>query len=558
MQTNNRGFFLLGATLISACALVYLCGWHIPLMEIDAIQYANIAREMLKTGHFLEIYDRGKDYLDKPPMLFWISALSMKIFGVSDWAYRLPSYLFALLAVYSTYKLAALFYKKEIAMVSAIVLASCQALFLITHDVRTDTMLMAWVALAIWQLAAWYRDKSWKRIIIIGIALAGGLMTKGPIALIVPAFCFAVHFFLRREFKPFFRWEYIPMLVITGILLIPMCIGLYNQYDLHPGKIIDGLTIKSGLRFFFWTQSFGRITGESQWHENDSFFFLFQNMLWSFLPWIIFFVIGLVRDVRRIFQVRFKLPEGEEWITTGGFLLTYCALGISRYQLPHYIFVVFPLAAIITGKAVYGIFVEAREKVRGRKALFVVHTVIFILLWVALITLLFFPFPDRGRLPGIFAVVAFCGWILLLIRWRKPQSRLLLLAVSTIVCVNFFLDIGFYPHLLDYQLHHVIMTGMKQHDIAPDQLNVYGMDEERALDFYTRHRYAHVDNFNGLKTGDCVMVNQKVLDSLGPHPGWSVVYRGKYFHVSTLDIQFINPDTRDGDLTPVYILRKEP
>src|SRR4029077_5663913 len=106
----------------------------------------------------------------------------------------------------------------------------------------------------------------------------------------------------------------------------------------------------SGLRFFFWTQSFGRITGESTWTENGHFFFLFQNLLWGFLPWTIFFIGGLVDEMVQLIRNRFLIPPGGEWITTGGFTMTYCALGMSHYQLPHYIYVVLPLAAIITGK----------------------------------------------------------------------------------------------------------------------------------------------------------------------------------------------------------------
>ncbi len=52
------------------------------------------------------------------------------------------------------------------------------------------------------------------------------------------------------------------------ILLIPMSIGLYQQFDLHPEKIVNGKHGVSGLRFFYWSQSFGRITGESPW-KND-------------------------------------------------------------------------------------------------------------------------------------------------------------------------------------------------------------------------------------------------------------------------------------------------
>jgi len=548
MQMNLR----LGLALIGACALTYLLGWCIPLMEIDAAQYANISREMLRTGHYLEIFDRGKDYLDKPPMLFWLSALSMRIFGVHDWAYRLPSYLFSLLAIYSTYRLALIYYRREIALLSAVVLASCQALFLINHDVRTDTMLMGWVIFSIWQLAAWFKFPSWGRLLLLSIGLAGGLMTKGPIALIVPVFCLGSHFFLQRKFRQFFRWEYIPMLCIIGVLLIPMCIGLYRQYDMHPGKVIDRITINSGLRFFFWTQSFGRITGESAWHENDSFFFLFQNMLWAFLPWIIFFVIGLVRDIRHLFRVKFRLPEGEEWITTGGFILTYCSLAISRYQLPHYIFVVFPLAAIIAAKAFYTTFFEGAG--RGRKALRATHLIIFSLLWVALIALLFLPFPELRVPYGIAAIIAAGVWV---IAWARKAS-LVTLAVLTMVGINAFLGIAFYPRLLQYQLNEVVEEGMRREHIPPDRLFIYKMDEERALDFYTDHLYKHVDDLSTLKSGDCILTNEAQLDSLGSHQGLDLIYDGKYFHVSTLDLPFLNPNTRDRELTPIYILRKAP
>ena len=570
MPTNYRGFVPLCLTLIGACALFYLFGWVIPLMEIDAVQYANISREMLHNGQYLELYDRGRDYLDKPPMLFWLSSLSMRVFGVNDAAYRLPSYLFSLVAVYSTYRLAALLCKREIAVLAGLVLGSCQALFLINHDVRTDTMLMGWVALALWQLAAWYRSGSWSNLLVASVALAGGMMTKGPIALMVPVFCFAPHFLLQRNYRQFFRWEYLVLLLVIGVLLIPMSIGLYRQYDLHPGKVIDGKTIQSGLRFFFWTQSFGRITGESQWHENDSFFFLFQNMLWSFLPWIVFFVVGLLRDVRRLWQVRFKLPAGgfgastggfgrptsgfmsspgDEWISTGGFLLTYCCLGMSHYQLPHYIFVVFPLAAIITAKALYAL---------ATRTLFVTHVVIFSLLWVALFLVIFLPFPVPVGFK-IALVAAVLGWLAVLIWFREGAlARLVLLGVYTMLCINFFVDLCFYPRLLDYQLHSVVMKGMRTNGVAPAQLYVYNMDEERALDFYTDHLYAHTARPDTLPAGACVLTNQQGMDSLGAHPGLDPVYKGGYFHVSTLDIGFLNAATREKELTPVYILRVRP
>ena len=99
--------------IIALCIGTYLLGaFCIPLMDIDAAQYASISREMLEKNSFLQVYDLNQDYLDKPPMLFWLSALSMSVFGIHDWAYRLPSILFALLAIISTYRFARIYYQK--------------------------------------------------------------------------------------------------------------------------------------------------------------------------------------------------------------------------------------------------------------------------------------------------------------------------------------------------------------------------------------------------------------------------------------------------------------
>ena len=211
---------------IILCIVVYIIGSiTVPLMEIDSVQYANISREMLLNKSFLQIFDQGKDYLDKPPMLFWTSALSMYIFGINDIAFRLPSIFMAILAIYSTYKFTMLYYAKEIALLAALVLASSQAMFLITHDLKADTMLMAWVILGIWQFSNWLFTKKWVSLIMAFVAVAFGMMTKGPIALMVPIFSFAPHFLIHRNFKLLFKWEYLVGVLIILVLLIPMDIG---------------------------------------------------------------------------------------------------------------------------------------------------------------------------------------------------------------------------------------------------------------------------------------------------------------------------------------------
>src|SRR5690606_36669435 len=128
--------------------------------------------------------------------------------------------------------------------------------------------LMSWVITAVWLLREWEVQRKLKYLILGFGAVAFGMMTKGPIALMVPIFCFATDWALKRNWKMFFRWEYLIGLVVMGILLLPMSIGSYQQFDMHPEKIVNDVPgATSGIEFFYWSQSFGRITGESKWNN---------------------------------------------------------------------------------------------------------------------------------------------------------------------------------------------------------------------------------------------------------------------------------------------------
>ncbi len=143
--------YIIGIIFLAA-TVVYIIGLFVKVMDVDAAQYASISREMMERGSFLQVLHRGENYLDKPPLLFWLSALSFKLFGISTFAYKLPSFLFTLLGVYSTYQIAKLLYNRDTGILAAVILYTSQAYFLFSNDVRTDALLTGCVAFACWQL----------------------------------------------------------------------------------------------------------------------------------------------------------------------------------------------------------------------------------------------------------------------------------------------------------------------------------------------------------------------------------------------------------------------
>ena len=535
-------------------AILYFSAIRVDTMDIDASQYAEISREMLKSGDYLHVYDRGLNYLDKPPLLFWVSATSIKVFGVNNFGYKFPSILFALLALYATYRLAKIFYGEVTGRMAALVLASCQGMFLMTNDVRCDTILMSWVITAVWLIQEWLLNKKILYLLAGSAAIAFGMMTKGPIALMVPAFCFISDWVLKRQWKNFFQPGYILGLILIALLLIPMSIGLYQQFDLHPGKLVNGTRGVSGLRFFYWSQSFGRITGESPWKNDVDISFLFVNMLWSFLPWIFLFVPALAINIISLVKQKFRLQPQQEWLATGGFLITYLALGSSSYQLPHYIFVVYPLASIGTAKLLSDI-IEHGKYHRLCRIMQPAMLVISILLFVTVFVLVTYVFPQHIIVIGIL-VILFIAW--LYFAFRKPlKGKIFWRTASAIVIANIFLTNIVYHTLLKYQVGSQAGRYIHANKIQSSDIAVYKLhDPLNSLNFYAQEEIEDLDTITNIKERKYLLTMDDGLNELKQqNQPFDIIKQDVSFKVSELTPEFLNPKTRSSQVKNYYLVK---
>lgn len=532
-------------------AILYLLGIGIDTMDVDASQYAEMSREMSTSSNPLFLYDRGNNYLDKPPFLFWVSALSIKLLGATNFGFKLPSILFALWALYATYRLALLLYDNTTASLSALVLGTCQGLFLMTNDIRTDTILMSWVITAIWMLKELEQQMKWKYLIGGALAIACGMMTKGPIALLVPIFCFGSDWVLKRNWSQLFHYRHLLQALLIGVFLIPMSIGLYLQFDKHPEIEVNGQTGVSGLKFFYWTQSFGRITGESHWDNGAPFSFLYENMLWSFLPWVVLFTIALVMNLYTLIRQGGRLRKEQEYITTGGFVLAYLSLALSKYQLPHYIFVVFPLAAIMTARLLAMMLRQRHQKLS--RILTPIQYIISALLLVAALLTFVVVFKTDSFMIWLFV------WVLLTVLWiglsttQKINNKIVWTSAAAIMIANVFMSLHFYPQLLKYQVGSQVGRYIKQ-QMPNIPIAVYAPENPiNAINFYADKmigttQYLHPNQY--------LLTMKKGLDSLQKQQiPFQIIQTGAYFQVSQLTPTFLNPKTRSEAVKPYYILQ---
>lgn len=551
MQTENIVMPKIPNWVFVLLAILHLSAFRVDMMDIDATQYAEMSREMAESGSYLQLYDRGIDYLDKPPMLFWVSSLSMKVFGVNNFGYKLPSVLFALLAIYAVYRLTRLLYNDNTARMAALILGACQGMYLMTNDVRTDTILMSCVITALWMIKEAELQRRWYWVLGGTAAIAAGMMTKGPIALMVPIFCFGSDWVLKRKWKQIFSPYHLVDAVLIAIFLIPMSIGLYQQFDMHPEKTVNGLQNVSGLRFFYWSQSFGRITGESPWNNNAPFEFLFVGMFWAFLPWMFLFVPALVMRLVEVVKQKFKLLPEQEFITTGGFVLAYLALGSSKYQLPHYIFVVFPLAAIMVAKLIAD-FVDG--KYAGLfKVMKPFQWVASVLIMIASLLTLVVVFPV-GITGTMIWMLAFSVWLFIAMH-KRIQAKMFWGSAAAIMLANIFITHHFYYNLLKYQLGSSLGRYMKANKMQVDNLTLHQIDHPlNALHFYA-DRLITLDSA-GTEPGKYVLASYSGIEDIKAQQlPYDLLLEGAYFKVSELTPEFLNPATRQKATEKYYFIR---
>ncbi|MCS7019493.1 MAG: glycosyltransferase family 39 protein [Cytophagales bacterium] len=537
-----------------AIIIVYVSGIFLEVMDIDEAQYAAIAREMASTGEWLQVKDRGENYLDKPPLLFWVAAISFKLLGVSNFSYRFIPLLVSLLGIYATYRFARLYYSQRAAYSAALIIASSMAFFLMHRDVRTDTMLTGWVMFSIWQIAAWLNSQAagkqanWLYLLGGGFGLGCALLAKGPIGLAVPVLAFAAHFIYQQEWHQFFRLQWLWLILIIALMLAPMLWGLYAQYGTN------------GLYFYFWKQSFGRITGENEWVNDVNIFFQAQNFLWSFLPWVILFVAGMLFHIRRVVN-----KQAPELISLGGFVLPFISLSLSRYQLPHYTFVVFPLGAVLTG--VYADYLMANANQPIFKTLRFVQSFLGFLLCTAALLLVFWATPTK-------AWWFWAGWVLLFFLWswfsfnpRSVVQSLLGPSVVGMITACATLNVQVYPELFRYQAGSAVGNYMLAHQLPVERLWVLSRLTDNnqelfthSLDFKVQRTVPSLqsasDLMQHLAQGTCYVYTDTIgMRELQALPAKvRTLQRFEKYHISMLTPEFLNPRTRQSVLQQVFLV----
>lgn len=316
----------------------------------DSVTYAALSQHIAQSGDWADLVLDGQDWLDKPHLPFWLTAVSFKLFGVGSFAYILPGFLFHLVGGYFTWRIARLFYAREAALMSALVYVSVFHLMDSSIEVKAETYLTGFIMGACYYWLRYDAEAKLKYLLLGTLFSACAVMTKGIFTLITIGSGLVFMWLYHRQWWRLFSPRWLLALGLSLLFTAPEVAALYLQFDAHPEKVVFGQTHVSGVKFFLWDSQFGRFfnTGPIKNTNGHPLYFVLV-FLWAFLPWVPVFLAALYDSARRFASDSDAGRSGFVFLC-GAFFVTFGLFSATSFQLDHYTVILFPFAAILSGK----------------------------------------------------------------------------------------------------------------------------------------------------------------------------------------------------------------
>lgn len=313
------------------------------LWDVDEGVNAGCTREMMDSGTWVVPTFNGELRTAKPVMLYWVQRVAFNLFGVSEWAARIPAVLLGLGTVLLTYELARRMFDAATGLLAGVVLATAIEFCKLSHAATPDAPLIFFITLTLYLF--WVGHENGGRTWFYTAAVASGLatLTKGPVGLAMPGLIVFVYFLWNRELKRF-----LDIRLIRGIL-IWLAVAV-------PWYALVIAETRGAYLAFFRNENAGRFLNAMEGHRGPVVYYV-GALFAFFAPWCVFLG-GAVW-----FAVRGATPRTPS--SVGGlpmqdvranrFLLCWTAaylifFSLAATKLPNYIAPLYPAVAILTAR----------------------------------------------------------------------------------------------------------------------------------------------------------------------------------------------------------------
>jgi 4-amino-4-deoxy-L-arabinose transferase-like glycosyltransferase len=325
--------------------------------DVDAVQ-AQIARNMIISGDWVTPRLDGIIYLEKSPLIYWMIAASYLVFGVHDWAARIPVVLFSIALAGLTAAFGAWAFGRRVALYAGLCVGTCIGLFLFTRIQIPDVILTFTVTLAMWALLRALDDeetrpKLWA--VVLAASIGVGLLLKSLIAIVFPIGAGFLYLAITRQLLTRRTWK--RLRPFSAVLIIFVIAAPWHILATLRNPPYFVFTMRSApgeyhgfFGFYFFNEQLLRFLNLRYPRDYDTVprpLFWGFHLLW-FFPWSVY--------LPAVFKLKFRL-KGELDRTARTRLLTLCWIGFvmvfftfsttqEYYSMP-----IYPAVAMLLGCA---------------------------------------------------------------------------------------------------------------------------------------------------------------------------------------------------------------
>jgi 4-amino-4-deoxy-L-arabinose transferase-like glycosyltransferase len=199
------------------------------LFDWDEINFAESAREMIVTGNFSRVQIDFHPFWEKPPLFFWMQALSMKMFGINEFAARFPNAVIGILTIFLFYLIGKKLYDEKFGLIWSLAYLGSFLPHLYFKSGIIDPFFNFFIFLGVVFLSksiSYTGDrKGFRYALFGGISVGLAILTKGPVGLLIPAISVSVYW-VTLKFRKISNWKNVLVFAVACFLISSFWFGL--------------------------------------------------------------------------------------------------------------------------------------------------------------------------------------------------------------------------------------------------------------------------------------------------------------------------------------------
>jgi 4-amino-4-deoxy-L-arabinose transferase-like glycosyltransferase len=413
--------------LAGFCGFLFFFGLaYFGLLGADEPRYAQVAREMFARHDWITPTLGGKPWLEKPSFYYWQAMLAYAVFGVSDWAARLPSAADATLMVVSVYLFLRRF-RPGFHLDGALMTASAAGVIGFARAASMDMPLAATFTIAMLAWFAWHETSVESYLAVFYFFLALATLAKGPVAPLLAAVIVIIFAVAKGELSLLRTTLWVPGILLFCAAALPWYIAVQAR---NP----------EFFHIFILQHNFARF-GSNLYHHKEPFWYYLPVALLALVPWTVFIIAALVETVRGWWLERGRQFSRDLFKSDplSLFLVIWLIVPIgfftlSQSKLPGYILPAIPPATLLLAEYVRRCL---GENIRPALAVVVAHSIVAALPLIPAMMIPFILLQHRLPWGGMMAlsVTLATGLAVGIAATLRAQAGLRMLRLVTIVPV---------------------------------------------------------------------------------------------------------------------------